>query len=70
MLRFCQQVANVFKSMSDKLDLINSHNIILPYIYILELCFQPVEKFHFKQVFVHTVCIRISAQPRISAHLE
>ena len=42
MLRFCQQVANVFKSMSDKLDLINSHNIILPYIYILELCFQPV----------------------------
>ena len=29
MLRFCQQVANVFKPMSDELDLINSHNFIV-----------------------------------------
>ena len=26
MLRFCQQVANVFKSMSDELELINTHS--------------------------------------------
>ena len=30
MLRFCQQVANVFKSMSHELELINTHNV--PYI--------------------------------------
>ena len=32
MLRFCQKVANLFKSMAEELDLINSHNFTLPYI--------------------------------------
>ena len=32
MLRFCQRVANVSKSVSEELNLINTHNFILPYI--------------------------------------
>ena len=39
MLRFCQRVANVSKSVSEELNLINTHNFILPYILIPELCF-------------------------------
>ena len=52
MLPFCQRVAKVSKSVSEELNLINTHNFILPYILIPELCFQPVKEFHFRYLYI------------------